>query len=94
MKPANSPAWHQAACYGRRDAGDLTAINPYAYGSQCWIIYEQARTGHTLSKIPKVSVKKMESKKSVPFSRSSRVSRATSPASVSSVCSVGTSSAA
>lgn len=37
------PAWHQAACYGRRDAGDLTARNPYAYGSQCWIIYEQAR---------------------------------------------------
>jgi hypothetical protein len=44
LKPANPPAWHRAACYGRRDAGDPTAINPYAFGSQCWIIYEQART--------------------------------------------------
>ena len=40
---AVNPAWHQAACYGRRDAGDLSALNPYPYGSQCWIIYEQAR---------------------------------------------------
>ena len=67
---ANPPAWHRAACYGRRDAGDPTAMNPYAFGSQCWIIYEQERTRPIRSD-----------------------SRATLPASVSSVCSVGTSSA-
>ncbi len=67
LKPATPPAWHRAACYGRRDAGDPTAINPYAFGSQCWIIYEQARRPSP--------------------------SPATSPASVSSVCSVGNSSA-
>jgi len=71
---ANPPAWHRAACYGRRDAGDPTAINPYAFGSQCWIIYEQERTR--------------------PIRSDSPDSRATSPASVSSVYSVGTSSAA
>jgi hypothetical protein len=65
LKPATPPAWHRAACYGRRDAGDPTAINPYAFGSQCWIIYEQAR----------------------------RPSPSPAPASVSSVCSVGNSSA-
>jgi hypothetical protein len=73
LKPATPPAWHRAACYGRRDAGDPTAINPYAFGSQCWIIYEQERTR--------------------PIRSDSPDSRATSPASVSSVCSVGNSSA-
>ena len=38
-----SSAWARAARRGIEAAATPTALNPYAYGSQCWIIFNQSR---------------------------------------------------
>jgi len=42
--PTPPPAWVRAARRGIEAAATPTALNPYAYGSQCWIIFNQSRT--------------------------------------------------
>lgn len=42
---AVNPAWARAEAAGRAARGSLLSkhANPYAYGSQCWLVFEQAR---------------------------------------------------